>query len=103
MKSEIVLWLVDGTFRPAIYCSDTKTALYIHTFFIASIGGLGWRICPYSHCEKKQFFQDKPNQDYCCPAHREAHRVARWRDERKKKLAAEKSKKGKKNVTQKTR
>jgi hypothetical protein len=85
-NAQIVLWLVNETFRPAIYCSDTKTALYIHTFFIAPGCGLGFRICP--QCTE-QFFQDRPNQDYCCPAHREAHRVARWR-EQKKGLTAQK-------------
>ena len=99
-NAQIVLWWAEGSFRPAIYCSDKKTALYLHTFFIAPNGGLGWRICPYSHCKKQEFFQDRPNQDYCCPAHREAHRVARWRNE--KKLRAE-EKKRRKNVTKKKR
>jgi hypothetical protein len=99
LSSQIALWEVRGDFRPAIYCSDLKAALYIHTFFIAPTGGLGFRICPY---DGEQFFQDRPNQDYCCPAHREAHRVARWRDE-KKKLAVEKVRKGKKNGTHKAR
>ncbi len=99
-NAQIVLWWMNGAFRPAIYCPDTKTALYVHTFFIAPVGGPGFRICPY---DGEQFFQDRPNQDYCCPAHREAHRVARWRDERRNKLAVEKGRKGKKNVTQKAR
>jgi hypothetical protein len=100
-KSQIVLWEVRGAFRPAIYCSDLNTALYIHTFFIAPTGGLGFRICPY---DGEQFFQEVPNQEYCCPAHREAHRVARWRNEQKKKrLAGETGKTGRKNGTHKTR
>jgi hypothetical protein len=87
MDGQIVLWWVNGAFRPAIYCSDVKTALYIHTFFIAPTGGPGFRICPY---DGEQFFQDRPNQDYCCPAHREAHRVARWRAGQKQKAAKQK-------------
>jgi len=78
---DIVLWWMSGSFRPAIYCGDMKTALYVHTFFIAPVGGLGFRICPY---DGEQFFQKRPNQEYCCPAHREAHRVARFRDKRRK-------------------
>jgi hypothetical protein len=97
--AQIVLWWVDRTFRPAIYCTDKKTALYIHTFFIVPTGGIGFRICP--HCSE-QFFQDRPNQDYCCPAHREAHRVARFRNEQK--LRATNTQTNRRtNVTQKAR
>lgn len=98
-QTEIVLWWMDGAFRPAIYCMDAKAALYIHTFFLAPNGEVGFRICPY---DGEQFFQDRPNQEYCCPAHREAHRVARFRDNKKRK-AAEQRKDGGKHVTQKTR
>jgi hypothetical protein len=79
-KAEIVLWWADQQFRPAIFCDNKITALYVHTFFIAPIGAPGWRSCP--HCGE-QFFQDRPNQEYCRPAHREAHRVARWRVQQK--------------------
>jgi hypothetical protein len=92
----IVLWWMNGSFRPAIYCGDTKTALYVHTFFIAPVGGLGFRICPY---DGKQFFQGRPNQEYCCPAHREAHRVARFRDNRRRNHGE----RGKRHGAQKTR
>lgn len=81
-QAEIVLWWMDGAFRPAIYCPDTKTALYIHTFFLAPNGEVGFRNCPY---DGKPFFQNRPNQEYCCPAHREAHRVARFRDNKRRK------------------
>jgi hypothetical protein len=93
---QIVLWWVDGTLRPAIYCPDPTTALYIHTFFLAPTGALGFRICPY---DGEQFFQDRPNQEYCCPAHREAHRVARFRDNKRRKT----EERGKHHGTQKTR
>ena len=99
-SSQIALWEVRGEFRPAIYCTDLNTALYIHTFFIAPTGGLGFRICPY---DGEQFFQDRPNQDYCCPAHREAHRVARFRNREKLKTAEVKPKRRKVNGTTKTR
>jgi hypothetical protein len=79
---QIVLWWMDGALRPAIYCPDPTTALYIHTFLIAPTGALGFRTCPY---DGEQFFQDRPNQEYCCPAHREAHRVARFRDNKRRK------------------
>lgn len=101
MSAEIVLWWWREAFRPAIYCKDIETALYIHSFFLAPKGEVGFRICPAPACSG-QFFQDRPNQDYCCPAHREAHRVARWRNE-KKRLAVQDGLKGAKNVTEKTR
>lgn len=99
-SARIVLWWAAGNFTPAIYCEDIETCIYVHTFIVASGGRIGWRICP--HCTEP-FFQKKPNQDYCIPAHREAHRVARFRS--KKKLNAPKSKtdKGESNGTQKTR
>jgi hypothetical protein len=98
-QTQIVLWWFEGAFRPAIYCPDAKTALYIHTFFLAPVCGLGFRICPY---DGEQFFQDRPNQEYCCPAHREAHRVARFRDAKKRKVAKQR-KDGKSHGTQKAR
>jgi hypothetical protein len=78
--ARIVLWWNAGSFRPAIYCENAVAALYIHTFFISPVGGPGFRSCPY---DGEQFFQGRPNQEYCCPAHREAHRVARWRAQKK--------------------
>jgi hypothetical protein len=84
--AQVALWWVNGKFVPAIYCSglspdfSMKIALYIHTFFIAPNGEIGFRICPYC---TEQFWQEQSNQDYCRPAHREAHRVARWRNEKK--------------------
>jgi hypothetical protein len=96
---QTALWWAKEDFRPAIYCMDVETAVYVHTFFIAPTGGIGFRICPYC---TTQFFQDRPNQDYCCPAHREAHRVARWRHEQKQKVEAKEDKR-RKNVTHKTR
>ena len=78
-NADIALWWWKGAFRPAIYCKNIETALYVHTFFVAPTGEIGFRICPYC---TEQFFQLRPNQDYCLPAHREAHRVARWRNKK---------------------
>jgi hypothetical protein len=98
MNAQIALWWWKGAFRPAIYCNNIETALYIHNFFIAPTGELGWRVCPYC---TEQFFQDRTNQDYCVPAHREAHRVARWRN--KKTLTGEETTKGRHDGTHKAR
>jgi hypothetical protein len=99
MNADIALWWWKGAFRPAIYCKNVETALYVHTFFIGPTGDVGFRICP--HC-KEQFFQNRPNQDYCRPAHREAHRVARWRG-KKKSITGKETVKRRHDGTHKTR
>jgi hypothetical protein len=81
---KLVLWSNKGALWPAIYCPDAQRALYVHTFFRAPIGGLSFRICPY---DGQQFFQERPNQEYCCTSHREAHRMARFRNNQKRKAA----------------
>jgi hypothetical protein len=96
----LALWWNNGQMRPAIFCRNLRAAYYIHTFFVAPAGEIGWRVCPYC---TEPFFQTRPNQDYCRPTHRDAHRVARWRDEKKKRLVTETGKTGRKNVTQKAR
>jgi hypothetical protein len=98
-RSRLVLWWFKGEFRPAIYCEDIEVAMYVHTFLIASTGELGFRICP--HCTE-QFFQKRPNQDYCSPAHGNAHRVARARNEKKFKQNQATEERGN-NGTDKTR
>lgn len=98
--SRIVLWWNGEAFVPAIYCTDMATALYVHTFLVAPAGARGFRMCP--QCTQ-QFFQDRSNQDYCCTAHREAHRVARWRHAAKQDVSNGKGKHRRKNVTKKTR
>jgi hypothetical protein len=104
MWAQPVLWSVNGTLHPAIFCNGPnpyvamRTALYVHTFFIAPVGGLGFRSCPY---DGQQFFQERPNQEYCCPAHREAHRVTRWRD--RKRSQQKRHRKGGADGTDKTR
>jgi hypothetical protein len=104
----LALWSVKGAFVPAIHCSGPtsefaeKIALYVHTFLIAPQGDVGLRACPY--CTER-FWQDRPNQDYCKPAHREAHRVkrARWRKKQTELSAKHRPKKGTSDGAQKTR
>jgi hypothetical protein len=68
----LVLWWYRKVkkFTAAIFCPDLNTAL----FFKGLLGEI--RICP--KCETL-FVPSNLNTDYCSPAHREAHRVARWR------------------------
>jgi hypothetical protein len=87
---QFVLWWNDQTFRPALWCPTIKTAFYAR----ALLGSI--RICP--HCGEL-FPQDRPDQNYCSVAHREAHRVARWRLQQKQKATGKKEK----HVTRKTR
>jgi len=71
----LVLWWSGKQLRPALYCPQAKAALY--TMLLMKIAaGRGWGVCPYCG----QFFvQKRSDQNYCTIAHREAHRVARWR------------------------
>lgn len=94
-SSRLVLWWTGKRFTPAIWCEDVKTAFYVRAL-LDVVGGKGLRICP--HCSEV-FFQQRPDQNYCSVAHREAHRVARWRA---KQLSKSRTKGGK-NVTRKTR
>jgi hypothetical protein len=71
----LVLWWSGSKFRPALYCPDLKCALF--TFVLMRIvAGRGWGVC--LHCGAF-FVQKRSDQTYCTIAHREAHRVARWR------------------------
>ena len=81
----LVLWWYRKarTFTPAISCPDLKTAL----FFKGLLGEI--RVCP--KCEKL-FRPKNPNIDYCSPAHREAHRIARWRAQKEAQRIAAKAK-----------
>jgi hypothetical protein len=77
---QLVLWRVGTRLMPALYCATVEIAAYATALF-----GRRWKVCPYSACEKRWFTPTRPKQDYCCPAHREAHRVARWRKRQKAK------------------
>jgi len=94
-SSRLVLWWTGLRFTPAIWCEDMKTAFYVCAL-LSAVGGKGLRICP--HCSNP-FVQKRPDQNYCSIAHREAHRVARWRAVQTRKSR----KKEGKNVTRKTR
>jgi len=56
-----VLWRENGLIRPAMYCMNTKIALYGHQFFFPSIGGCRWVLC--RGCERL-FFQKDPRSSY---------------------------------------
>lgn len=91
----LVLWWSGSRFQPAIYCSETKAALY--TFLLMKFGH-GWGVCP--KCGDI-FEQKRPDQTYCSIAHREAHRVARWRATKQQQSKVRK--KGASNGTRKAR
>ncbi len=77
----LVLWWSGRQLRPAVYCPDLKAALYV--FLLMKIAaGEGWGACPYCG---KFFVQQRSDQNYCTIAHREAHRVARWRKRKRAK------------------
>lgn len=102
--AQLALWWVNGRFHPAIHCAGVDerhasvVALYVHTFLVAPNREVGFRICPY---DGEQFFQEQTNQEYCCPAHGAAHRVARSRN--KKKTQQNYQRKGRTDGAQKTR
>jgi hypothetical protein len=73
----LVLWLSGTRSMPALFCDDPVPAAYAYALF-----GSRWKVCPYSACGK-WFIPTQTQQDYCCPAHRDAHRVARWRERHK--------------------
>lgn len=70
-----------GKFMPAIFCLSTKSALYAYLFF----GSGSAAICP--ECQAT-FKRKRPDQTFCSPAHRDAHRVRRWRKRRRARLTA---------------
>jgi hypothetical protein len=87
---ELVFWWTGERFTPALYCIDPKVAPYVYI-----LTHKGWGVCP--HCGE-WFQKDRSDQNYCRIAHREAHRVARWRAK-----VAKSKKKGDKRVTGKAR
>lgn len=94
-RVRLVLWWDGERFLPALYCEDRTSALYLRVLLKAA-GGRGLATC--LKCGE-WFVQDRANQNYCSLAHREAHRVARWRSQQKQKSTGRKEK----NVTRKTR
>jgi hypothetical protein len=94
-RVRLVLWWDGERFLPALYCEDRTTAIYSRVLLKAT-RGQGLATC--LKCGE-WFVQDRANQDYCSIAHREAHRVARWRSHQKQLT----TRKGSKHVTRKTR
>ncbi len=89
-----VLAFIEGrsTPVPAIYCPRRVQGLYVRMLFkIGGTRGLG--VCP--HCGEG-FEMRRPDQQYCSVAHREAHRVARWRAATRKAKGMRSKKRGKK-------
>lgn len=76
----LVLWWTGKRFLPALYCAGGIVDAALVRTLLSIVGAKGLRVCP--HCSKP-FLQTRPDQDYCCVAHREAHRVARWRANKK--------------------
>jgi len=72
----VVLWWTGKRFTPALYCMDPKVAPYVFVLTRKT-----WGVCP--HCGF-WFTKERSDQSYCSIAHREAHRVARWREGKKK-------------------
>jgi hypothetical protein len=74
--TQLVIWWHKGRFVPAIYCPNLVVAYYIHTFFMAPMGEIGWRVCPWC---SSPFEQNRANQGYCSNAHGIAYRMAKMR------------------------
>jgi hypothetical protein len=71
LRAKLVVWRTPSGWLPAIYCDDSRTALFVY----AAVSGQ-LAICP--HCDSV-FVKARPDQRYCKVSCREAHRVARWR------------------------
>jgi hypothetical protein len=78
-KARLVLWWNGDRFVPALYCQNIPAALYVKAM-LKFLGGRGLAVCP--HCNEP-FIQTRSDMDYCSVAHREAHRVARFRAKKK--------------------
>lgn len=75
-KVRLVLWWTGKRFLPALSSPDLASAFYIHALLHVA-RGKGFAVCP--HCSSP-FVRKRPDQQYCSIDHREAHRVARWRE-----------------------
>lgn len=91
--ASLVLWLDGKRLVPALYCGSVWCALYVSAIF-KIFGGCAFAVCP--KCGEP-FLQQRPDQLYCTIAHREAHRVARWRAAKGNRTTTQKrSKRGRK-------
>ena len=84
----VLWWFQKGgeVLTPAIFCPDLKTAIFVKGL-LEEI-----RCCP--RCEKL-FIPKNSKVEYCSPAHRDAHRMARWRQQKETKRATKKKKRRK--------
>ncbi len=78
---QLVLWWTGQYFTPALYCPYPLSALYVQALHGITGKAKAFAGCPYCG---NLFMQERTDQHYCCIAHREAHRVARWRARKKK-------------------
>ena len=74
-KVRLVAFSEAGGLRPALYSEDRTAAAYIR-YLLRIEGEPGIARCPL--CQS-WFVQKRPDQIYDLPAHRERHRVIRWR------------------------
>lgn len=89
-EAQLVLWWNKRRFLPAIYCPNLRTAFYARAL-LDIVGTKSFRVCAYCG---DLFRQKRTDQNYCSIAHREAHRVARWRAGQKLKAQVKGGKRG---------
>lgn len=77
----VVLWWSKDAFVPALHCESNEAALYV-TAMLSLGTRRGLAVCPHPRCGLL-FKQSRPDQTHCTPAHREAHRVARYRERKR--------------------
>ena len=85
---KLVLWWTGKVFTPALYCQHEPSALYVRALLGLARTTKTLVVCP--HCGTP-FIQERTDQQYCSVAHREAHRVARWRARKNKSKKAQMS------------
>jgi hypothetical protein len=77
----LVITYQRGELKVALLCTSVGIALFVRALFRFA-GGLGIVICP--KCGTP-FFQQRSDQDYCSPKHRETHRIQLWREKQRRK------------------
>ena len=77
VSAKLALWWSKDGFHPAVYCQNKESAMYVKAL-LSLRERRGLAVCPHPGCGVA-FQQKRPDQQYCSIAHREAHRVARWR------------------------
>jgi hypothetical protein len=94
----LILWKKDKDRKlaPGLYSPTLRSAFWIHALMSGIGTGKGFRICP--KCSKI-FWQDRPDQNYCSVKCREAHRIERWRANKKTEASQVQQKAAKKSTT----